>query len=52
MILVYDLFKKVINSYIPLSDEISFIEYFLYKSTLFLFCSGNNNLHLLHYSLK
>ena len=52
MIMVYDLFKKSINSYIPLCDEISFIEYYLYKSTLFLFCSGNNNLHLLHYNLK
>ena len=44
MIMVYDLFKKCIDSYIPLSDEISFIEYYLYKSTLFLFCVGNNNL--------
>ena len=52
MIMVYDLFKKCIDSYIPLSDEISFIEYYLYKSTLFLFCVGNNNLHLLHYNLK
>ena len=52
MILVYDLFKKKIDSYIPLSDEISFIEYYLYNSTLFLFCSGNNNLHLLHYHSK
>lgn len=30
MILVYDLFKKEIDSYIHLSDEISFIDYFLY----------------------
>ena len=52
MIMVYDLFKKVINSYIPLSDEISFIEYYLYNSTLFLFCSGNNYLHLLHYNYQ
>lgn len=52
MILVYDLFKKAIDSYIPLSDEISFIEYYLYYSTLFLFCSGNNCLHLLHYYEK
>ena len=52
MILVYDLFKKKIDSYIPLSDEISFIEYYLYNSSLFLFCSGNNNLHLLHYHSK
>ena len=52
MILVYDLFKKKIDSYIPLSDEISFIEYYLYNSSLFLFCSGINNLHLLHYHSK
>lgn len=52
MILVYDLFKKEINSYIHLSDEISFIDYFLYNSTLFLFCAGNNYLHLLHYKSK
>ena len=52
MILLYDLFKKEINSYIHLSDEISFIDYFLYNSTLFVFCSGNNCLHLLHYKEK
>ena len=52
MFLVYDLFKKCINSYIPLSDEISYIEYYLYNSTLFIFCSGNNYLHLLHYKEK
>ena len=52
LIIIYDLFKKAINSYIPLSDEISFIEYYLYNSTLFLFCSGNNYLHLLHYNYQ
>ena len=52
MILIYDIFRKKINSYIVLFDEISFIEYYLYESILFLFCSGNNNLHLLHYKLK
>lgn len=52
MILVYNIFKKMIDSYIVLFDEISFIEYYLYESTLFLFCSGNNHLHLLHYKLK
>lgn len=49
MILIYDLFEKTINSYFPLFDKIQFIEYYLYKSTLFLFCSGRDNLHLLHF---
>ena len=49
MILVYDLFEKSINSYFPLFDTIIFIEYFLYNSILFLFCSGKNSLHLLHF---
>ena len=49
MILVYDLFEKTINSYFPLFDTIQFIEYYLYNSILFLFCSGKNNLHLLHF---
>ena len=49
MILIYDLFKKEIISYFPLFDTILFIEYYLYNSTIFLFCSGKNNLHLLHF---
>ena len=49
MILVYDLFQKTINSYFPLFDTIEFIDYFVNKSILFLFCSGKNNLHLLHF---
>ena len=49
MILIYDLFQKTINSYFPLFDTIQFIEYYLYNSTIFLFCSGQNNLHLLHF---
>jgi hypothetical protein len=52
MILLYDLFKNEINSYIHLSDEISYIDYFLFNTTLFVLCSGNNNLHLLHYQSK
>ena len=49
MILVYDLFKKNINSYFPLFDRILFIEYYISESTLFLFCSGRDSLHLLHF---
>ena len=49
MILVYDLFKKSVNSYFPLFDRILFIEYYIYESTLFLFCSGRDSLHLLHF---
>ena len=49
MILVYDLFQKTINSYFPLFDTIQFIEFYLYNSILYLFCSGTNGLHLLHF---
>ena len=49
MILVYDLFKKTINSYFPLFDTIEFIDYYINNSILFLFCSGKNSLHLLHF---
>ena len=49
MILVYDLFKKNINSYFPLFDRILFIEYYISESILFLFCSGRDSLHLLHF---
>ncbi len=49
MILVYDLFKKNINSYFPLFDRILFIEYYISESTLFLFCSCRDSLHLLHF---
>ena len=49
MILVYDLFQKTINSYFPLFDTIEFIEYYIHNSLLFLFCSGKNSLHLLHF---
>ena len=51
MILVYDLFQKTINSYFPVFDTIIFIDYYLYNSTMFLFCSGKNNLHLLHFKV-
>ena len=49
MILVYDLFQKTINSYFPLFGTIQFIEFYLYNSILYLFCSGTNGLHLLHF---
>ena len=51
MILVYDLIQKTINSYFPLFDTIEFIEYYIHNSLLFLFCSGKNSLHLLHFKV-
>ena len=49
MILVYDLFQKTINSYFPLFDTIEFIDYYINNSILFLFCSGRDSLHVLHF---
>ena len=49
MIIVYDFFEKEINSYFPLFDTILFIEYYISNSMLYLFCSGKNSLHLLHF---
>ena len=51
MILVYDLFQKTINSYFPLFDTIEFIDYYINNSILFLFCSGKDSLHLLHFKV-
>ena len=51
MLCVFNCNNYTEDNLIFLNDQINYIEYYIYKKIMYLFCNGENNLHILHFKL-
>ena len=51
MICVFNCNNFTEDNLIFLNAQINYIDYYIYKKIMYLFCNGENNLHILHFKL-